>query len=178
MNPRKYIHLGLMNLLEHFDEVISNENELVCDIGIDGLPLFKSTTNSLWPILGHIINLPHTEVFLIGVYLARKKPESIDEYLNDFVEEVKILQKDGVVINQRKINFKLRAFICDTPAWTFVFATTGYTSYHGCSKCNQVGKRVGNSLTYSTSAGLPRIYTAPCYKAIGNKAIWLYFSFH
>lgn len=44
-------NLDLMNL----DEYLQNFNEILIDINIDGLPLFKSSSQRFWPILGKLV---------------------------------------------------------------------------------------------------------------------------
>lgn len=43
-------------------------------IGIDGLPLCKSSSSTFWPILGSVF--PNGPVFIIGVYHGSFKPEN------------------------------------------------------------------------------------------------------
>lgn len=44
--------------------------------------------------------------------------------------------------------FKVRAFICDTPAKCSVTGTKGHTGYFGCSKCTQEGVFENNRMTF------------------------------
>lgn len=44
------------------------------------------------------------------------KPENIDEYIRSFVTELNKLLKEGLKLNEVNVPFKLRCFICDTPA--------------------------------------------------------------
>lgn len=71
--------------------MIKTYDELILDIGIDGLPLFKGSSKFLWPILGKIVNISRIR------YLGDKKPRNVDNYLHDFVEEIKKIKKGGTI---------------------------------------------------------------------------------
>ena len=51
------------------------------NIGIDGLPLFKSSSVQLWPILGKVLNLKIKCIFPIGIYCGNKKSANFDNFL-------------------------------------------------------------------------------------------------
>lgn len=60
VQPGLYYHIGIENGLKSLREVINiNEDTLKIIIGIDGLPLTKSSNSTFWPILGY---LHHTTV--------------------------------------------------------------------------------------------------------------------
>lgn len=75
-----YYHFGIRNAvvaelktLGHVPDVTT----LTLRINIDGLPLFRSSNMSLWPILGSIKEIPECNVFVIGVYSGRSKPANV-----------------------------------------------------------------------------------------------------
>ena len=60
-----YLHIGMRKKIEEFLEKNKyNQSIVKLDIGVDGVPLTKSSNSQLWPILGNIF--PIKEVFLIG----------------------------------------------------------------------------------------------------------------
>lgn len=69
-------------------------------MGIDGLPIFKSSRQSLWPILGSLSDYPQIKPFLIGAYIGVQKPENPNEFLSEFVNELKSLPHEGIIINE------------------------------------------------------------------------------
>lgn len=150
VSPGQYWHYGIENQLKKISHIISEITEVIIDINIDGLPLFKSSNQTLWPILGKIVNKQNIKVFLIGTYLGSKKPNSIENYLHDFILEAKNLSENGLNINNKKILFKIRAFIFDAPAKSFVCGIVGHTSLRGCTKCVQTGKKINNTVVYET----------------------------
>lgn len=155
--PGKYHHIGLEKSLKRMKLSLSNSVEsLYIDIGVDGLPLFKSSGRSLWPIMGAISNNNQVKPFLIGSYIGLKKPDNPNQYLKEFVNEVKEIKRNKLEIDGRLINLKIRLFICDAPARAFLTGAVGHTAANGCSKCVQKGRKIKNTLTYSTTAATPR----------------------
>ncbi|KAI8124860.1 hypothetical protein CVS40_4869 [Lucilia cuprina] len=69
--PGKYIHIGLEIQLQKIKKLLlqHSTDELLLDIGIDGIPLFKSSAIGLWPILAKIEDEPQVDVFIIGTYI-------------------------------------------------------------------------------------------------------------
>lgn len=67
------------------------------DIGIDGLPLYKSSRTSVWPILGAFVDQPYVSPFLIGIFCGVGHPSSLDDYLEEFLNEAKGLEENGVL---------------------------------------------------------------------------------
>jgi hypothetical protein len=154
--PGDYLHIGIVNTLTLADyPFLRREKKIKIDICIDGVPLVKSSKLSMWPILGAFVNRRDLNPFLIGVYVGRGSPESISEYLKDFVEEIEqITGNGGLIFGKKTIPFEIRAFCCDAPARAFLASTRYHTSYHGCTKCVQVGYRYkGRTVFRSYSVG-------------------------
>ncbi|XP_075158457.1 uncharacterized protein LOC142231716 [Haematobia irritans] len=151
VSPGKYYHLGLQKQIEKIPvSLIATINKIEIDIGIDGLPLFKSSQMNAWPILGKIVNLNQTGVFLIGCYIGNKKPHNVDCFLHDFIYEAKHLKENGIFMNGRLIYVEIRAFICDSPARAFICDIVGHNSLNGCIKCYQKGIRIEHVTVYSS----------------------------
>ena len=143
----KYCHIGLESNIK------SVLNSTLCDttsithltlhINVDGLPIFDSSSVHVWPILGRIKEFPDCEPFAIGIYSGTKKPTSADEYLRDFVDEIKVLHEDGFTYLDRNIKVTLDAAICDAPARAFVKCIKGHSGYSACERCTQTGVHTG-----------------------------------
>jgi len=84
-------NLDLMNL----DEYLQNFNEILIDINIDGLPLFKSNSERFWPILGKLVTSKN-EPFIIGIFKGNQDPD-MNDLLNDFVREMADLRRNGLM---------------------------------------------------------------------------------
>ncbi|KAI8121707.1 hypothetical protein CVS40_7336 [Lucilia cuprina] len=161
VSPGTYVHIGLNEQLVKLANVINDLNlkDIEVDVGIDGLPLFKSSAIGLWPILGRIVNIKNSDVFImksLGSYIGKHKPADVNVFLHDFVHDVKNLNENGLTINGTKINVHIRVFICDSPAKSFICGVKGHMAYNGCAKCQQVGQKVDNVVTYSTITGEKR----------------------
>ncbi len=144
MGQGSYYHFGLTSAI--ISELkITSESELTTDtltvrVNVDGLPLSKSSNMQLWPILGQIVELPKANVFIIGVYAGPCKPESVNDYMHDFIEDLKVVTRVGVTFNGKHYNVPLPdAFICDTPARAFLKCVKGHGSYSSCERCTQYG---------------------------------------
>ncbi|XP_054090082.1 uncharacterized protein LOC128922693 [Zeugodacus cucurbitae] len=148
--PGNYLHIGLEKQLRSIAITLSDVDKFEIDIGIDGLPLYKSSNVSLWPILAKLHPKRNTKVMLIGVFEGKQKPADVNNYLHDFAYELKTLTQYGMEVNGRRIKVKVRCFICDAPARAFICQTVGHNSFQGCSKCTQVGKKINHTITYST----------------------------
>lgn len=94
MPLRKYIHVGLKNGIDYVLSIITHieleDNLLLLDINIDGLPISKSSNISLWLILGQIHNTTSAP-FVIGLYFGTNKPASLFDFLKPHVDELKSL---------------------------------------------------------------------------------------
>ena len=77
---------------------------------IDGVSLFRSSTKQLWPILASYNN---SNIFIVGLYCGNQKPNCVNEFLYDFIREVKDLLLNGLIINDKHYCIELRAFLCD-----------------------------------------------------------------
>jgi hypothetical protein len=110
------VRFWLQSLLQKSQDVLYVE-ELTLHINIDGIPLFKSSTMCLWPILGSFQEI-EASPFPIAVYCSTHTPSSLDDYLRDFIVEMKKLETEGFTSNVLKKTFKIKlgAIICDVPA--------------------------------------------------------------
>lgn len=156
VSPGSYLHIGLKNQLLKVKSVIENCESICLDINVDGLPLYKSSSLALWPILAKIVDNPRVKVFPIGIYLGNKKPFSVNCYLHDFVKEFADLKQYGLQIGDKIIKINIRSFVCDTPARSFICQIVGHNALEGCCKCDQQGRRLNNRTVFSSSCGTLR----------------------
>ena len=92
-----------------------------------------------WPILGLMNGSPNAQPFVIGIFSGERKPDSVNEYFEDFIRDVSELKEIGLQYNQKLYQVKISTIICDTPARAYVKCVKGHTAYHGCDKCTQHG---------------------------------------
>lgn len=135
-------NLDLMNL----DEYLQNFNEILIDINIDGLPLFKSSSQRFWPILGKLVKSKN-EPFIIAIFKGNKDPD-MSNLLNDFVREMVDLRRNGYVRNGISYRLSIRHYILDAPARSKVKCCIEHGGYCACEKCEVVGHYIDNRMTY------------------------------
>ncbi|CAI6361869.1 unnamed protein product [Macrosiphum euphorbiae] len=145
--PGIYYHFGISNgIKKYIDKYFSCDNiKLV--IGVDGLPLTKSSSSTFWPILGYIRQESQI-VFPIGIYWGNEKPSDSNIFLKDFLDEINDLILNGISIevfdknNKSSIVIKkviIDAFCCDSPAKAFLLKIKGHTGFYSCTKCTVEG---------------------------------------
>lgn len=155
VEPGHYCHFGLKNCIQKLFSRYSFQNIQIIEvyINIDGLPLSKSSNSELYPILCSLVK-NRSVVDIVGVYHGNKKPTDANVYLREFVDEAIALTTDGILLNDRIYPFKIKAFICDTPAKAFIKFTKGHMGYYSCSKCYIEGSFFNNKITFPNSSNL------------------------
>lgn len=143
-----YVHFGLKNYLKQYIQKPENKQTtaVAIDIGIDGIPLSKSSSSQLWPILGNVVG--NKEVFVIGAYHGYTKPFCSNAFLEQFVSEMENITSEGFVFNEKKIYVEIRAIVCDAPAKSMVLGVKGHTGYYGCTKCEVKGEYLNRRMAY------------------------------
>lgn len=145
----EYMHCGiltgLMNLKQHLLEF--GQQKILFQVNIDGLPLYKSSSTQLWPILGKVVGIK-SDPFIIGVFCGSCKPSNIEEFLKAFVMEAKTLAEDGFEIDGLKFIASIACYICDAPARALLKQIKGHTGYNGCERCVQKGFYTDSRMTF------------------------------
>lgn len=57
-------------------------------------------------------------------FILQGKPKCLETYLRSFIDEMKALIDNGIVINGHLIRIKIKCFTCDTPARAFLKGIT------------------------------------------------------
>lgn len=97
---------------------------------IDGLPLFHSASQQLWPILALISNdaIKNASPFAVGIFCGKTKPSSLESYLEDFINDLLELTSKGFTLNLQHFSVVIhkcfemgeyhegRAILCGTNA--------------------------------------------------------------
>lgn len=121
-------------------EPSSNKRNISLMISTDGIPLFKSSTISLWPVSFAILNLPpairmNSENMVVAGFWVGDKPvmklllTSILENLSSLSSGLKIKRLSGIF----KVFFKLSMGTFDLPAKAAVLNAKQYNGKYGCS---------------------------------------------
>ncbi|CAC5399831.1 unnamed protein product [Mytilus coruscus] len=108
------------NLKKYPEELQENVQQIDICFNIDGLPLFKSSRTSLWPILcGLSLENYPVAVFPVALCLGQSKPKDLN-FMNDSIEELQRLNVNGFQFKERTIRIKICSFIYDAPAKTMI----------------------------------------------------------
>jgi len=145
-----YYHFGIANgLKSHCNFSIINENIIKLVVGIDGLPLTKSSSSAFWPILAYArYSSFKSNVFLVGLYWGKEKPQCSNSFLKNLVDELKFLAENGMDTAYGRKNVKVETFCCDTPAKSFILNTKGHVGYYSCPRCIVEGERINNTMCF------------------------------
>ena len=148
----QYIYLGIKSGLEKILNGLDT-TDTTCNLifNIDGLPLYRSAATAIWPIL---CSFDKFGIFIVALFCGDKKPDPLDEYLGDFLEEWQQLSDTGFVYNGVQYQIMLKAFLCDTPARAFLKCIT-YTGYYACERCIVKGGYNGRVI-YTDITDYPR----------------------
>lgn len=143
-----YIYFGIATALEkHLGEgKLFFEDMIELSFNVDGVPLFKSTLSGFWPILGMYEGY---QPFTIALWYGVGKPEPLEEYIEEFLQEVKLLLESGFHYKGKHYGVTIKAFICDAPARAYLKCVKGHTAKVGCDRCQIVGTWEGR-VVYNT----------------------------
>lgn len=151
VEPGSYHHFGFTQCLEvltsNLDIKILNKMDAIyLNINIDGLPLFKSSSSQVYPILCSIVGQNLVE--MIGIYQGKEKPKDANLFVTDFVSDATNIITNGINVNHHLYNVRIKGFICDAPAKSFIKCTKGHTGYSSCSKCYTEGEYIENRVCF------------------------------
>uniref|UniRef100_A0AAG5D155 Uncharacterized protein n=1 Tax=Anopheles atroparvus TaxID=41427 RepID=A0AAG5D155_ANOAO len=115
-------------------------DRLSVHVSVDGLPLHKSSSTQVWPILRKLEQIPEAPVMMVAMFCGTSKPNDLEPFLRPFVLEANELSQRGLRFGDKIVCFNIRAIIADSPARAFLKATTNFNGLHGCLKCTCVGE--------------------------------------
>lgn len=146
----KFVYFGIEEQLKRMvNPAIHKTNILKLQFNCDGLPIYNSSQNEFWPILGKIFFEPDVyKPFNIMTYCGEGKPKSLKKYCKKFVDELNRLLSNGVDIGDRHFEIQIMCFICDRPARAFLKGIKGHTAYYSCERCVVQGCRFKNRTVY------------------------------
>lgn len=125
-NEATFWYQGLEVCLRQRFDKLSKDKTITVNVNIDGLPLFNSATKCFWPILVNVHEHPEMPPMAVGIFYGEKKPENVDIYFRPFVNELKHVLNDGLLLNGNRLTVRVRCFICDSPARAFIKGTFTY----------------------------------------------------
>lgn len=120
MSGGSYWHQGFEKCINHSFSRMQTPMAISININIDGIPIYNNGSSQFWPILFNVQEFPAMKPMAIGIFYGHSKPKMVEEFLQPFVDEMIVILNNGVIVNGHKLTVKIRAFICDTPARSFI----------------------------------------------------------
>ena len=117
----------------------------------DGIPVFKSSKFTIWPLYLAINELPpqkrwcSNNIILAGLWFGSEKPNML-VFLKLFADDISNLHLEGIEVSSPDVpnSFVYHAMLlcgtCDLPAKAIVHNMTQFNGYYGCSHCTQSGE--------------------------------------
>lgn len=146
-----YYHFGLGTQIKRCSKLFPLEDLINIAIGIDGLPLAKSSSSQFWPILGYIVQSLNTYIFPIGIYHGYSKPHDSNEFLKTLVSDILLLNTNGIVIDNITKRVSIKFICCDAPAKSFVMRVKGHSGMSSCTRCTIEGEYLKNRVCFPYS---------------------------
>ena len=146
----EYLYIGFQKTLARkLSHISINQlpGELEIDFSTDGAKLHNSL--QFWPIQLRVVNISDKRPILVGVYKGKQKPCDPHLFMKHFIEELlDVIQNGGINIENRKIPIRIRSFIADAPARSFILNHQGHMGSNACSKCKVKGIRLSRTMTF------------------------------
>ena len=133
----EYVYIGLGEQLKRIVNLTNHvKKTLKLQFNMDGLPLFKSGGIEFWPILGKIhFHSDLYKPFVIAAYCGIGKPFLLHRYLENFVDELNVLLKEGIIIENVHFIIEIMCFVCDRPARALVKNIVAHGAFYACERC-------------------------------------------
>ena len=129
-------------------QFFSHNNRIGLGLSTIGIPLFKSSSTSMWPVYVTILNLPPSiemkaeNITLDGVWVGPHKP-SMKLLLDPIIDDLKYLYTDGltVMLLNGHADFKAKLVMAffDLPAKASILNCKQFNSKFGCCVCYHPG---------------------------------------
>ena len=137
LNNGQFVYFGLekslINMFKDAFHHIESFTNLNLNFHIDGIPVYKSSSLSFWPILCTVFGV-NMFPFVVALFCGQKKPD-VTSYFDKFCTELQTLMNDGVIINSKRFAVSVRAFIADAPAKAYIKQIKQHGGYHACDRC-------------------------------------------
>jgi len=158
VSPGQYFHNGLYKgILQTLKQLQTVPQTIELQFNIDGLPVYKSSNTQFWSILGYIRG-SGVSPFVVGTYYGPSKPDNANNYLSEFLDEMKCIKYSGIKYNDKILLVAKIILICDAPAKSYILGVKGHTGYYGCVKCSVKGQYINNRVCFADISCSERNY--------------------
>ena len=157
------------------DGFLSSPNNISLMWYTDGVPLFKSSSMSLWPLYFSINELPYRKrmlkenMLIAGLWFGETKP-CMSTYLKPFHDTFETLAEgfDACLSNGSNINVRCIVLCgtCDMPAKSQVLNMIQFNGKFGCCRCLQPGE------TAQSGKGHTHVYPYDACNPSGPARTW------
>ena len=145
---------SVLHLLSTSGRFFSSRYNLALALSTDGVPLFKSSSVSIWPVYLVVLNLAANirmnaeNIILCGLWTGPSKP-IMKILLDPVVKCIQSMSSIGMEIKNSFGTFTFRAklvmAVFDLPAKAAVLCAKQFNGEYGCSVCLHQGKRLPNN---------------------------------
>ena len=143
--------------IQHEFGTLTSPESLGMILFTDGVPLWKSSSQSLWPIYLAVANLPPNirmrkdNLLLSAVWVGEGKPK-MEQLLRPTFAMLKELERDGVMVNTpfgvKTIRAVLLCAVFDHVAKAPALNMKQFNGYNGCPTCLHPGLYSERCMTY------------------------------
>jgi len=115
----------------------------------------------MWPILCRVVKPFISPVCVVALYAGHRKPNSFNEFLRPFVDEMTVMLERGVELSAGvSCRVSIHSFVCDAPARADVKRTKHVNYRQGCDKCTVEGSYTKERrMTFNTTNSTKRCDT-------------------
>lgn len=130
----EYKYLGIQRGLQKIlDPEIYEEHHISVFAHIDGMQVYQNSNKQICPICLKVYHDKRSHLLAASSAV----------FLQDFVEELNLLIKNGVAISGQTYNFKFLGVIADSPPRAFLKCCKPPVSFAACERCVIEGESVG-----------------------------------
>ena len=143
-----YYYFGLEECLNQaLDYLDETPAQVDIQVNVDGARLPFTDRCSIWPILVKICKMTIAPM-VVCVFVCRNKPKPVEDYLEEFNQELEALLRRGMFVRDKFVVVNLQAFICDAPARAHLKKIKPHNSYNSCERCTVRGIQACGSRAY------------------------------
>ena len=132
-----FIYIGIKEGLKYVFGAHPEASSVTLNFSTDGLPLSKSSSQKIWPLMMSYDIAPGT-VSVIAVCYGVSDPSESD-LLDKFIEELNSVLTVGFTYNDINYQVNFGYFVSDLPALALVKCIKGHAGYSSCPKCDIEG---------------------------------------
>lgn len=111
----KYWYNGIKTNLLRIYSNLQNAISIALTFNVDGIPIYNNSKKAFWPILALQNQTKYQRPIVISIFYGEEKP-NLEPFLRPFVEDLRDLMENGLIVNGFQITVTFRCFVCDTPA--------------------------------------------------------------